>query len=337
MVNIRQFWSLDFDCTDLGSGFITGQIPGHILIQRLPLGKFVGGTVFLWSIVTLLHCTAHSYQGLVSLRFLLGTFESVLLPAMEMSMNMFFPPEELSRLQPIFWTSCMGAPILTGFLSYGLLFTTSPVLPWKFFVVITGGITVLLSIFIWLYYPNNPAEARFLTLEEKIHTIRRVHQTTMSSIEQKTFKPHQLREALRDPVTWLFFLAAFFVMISNDLSFQQNLLFDQLGFDQLGNTLVSAVGGLFAVACAVAAWLGLKFFPGRRAFWCTLWCIPAAAGGITMITLPWDNKFALLAMLLLAGNTFPCAYVIALGWASSSAAGYTKKLVRQAMWMIGKN
>lgn len=296
----------------------------------------MGGTVFLWSVVTLLHCTAHNYGGLIALRFLLGIFESVLVPAMEMTMNMFFPPAELSRIQPIFWISCVGAPIITGFLSYGLLFSSSSVPPWKFFMVITGSITFLGSIYSWFFYPNNPAEARFLTLEEKVQTIRRVHDATKSSIEQKTFKTYQLREALRDPVTWLFSCAAFCLMIANNLSFQQSILFGQLGIGNLGSTLVSAVGGIFSVACAVFVWLGLKFWPGRRAFWCTFWCLPSVSGGIAMVALPWNDKLALLAMLLLAGSTFGYTYIIALGWASSCAAGYTKKLVRQAMWMIGE-
>lgn len=291
--------------------------------------------MFLWSILTLLNCTAHNYGGLIALRFFLGMFESVLLPAIQMTLNMFFPPLELSRLQPLFWISCLGAPVPAGFIAYGLLFSPSSVSPWKFFMIITGGITFLLAIYSWIFYPDNPAKARFLTLEEKVQTIRRVHEATKSSIEQKTFKMYQLREALRDPVTWLFFMSAFCLMICNNLTFQQSILYGKLGIGDFGSTLVSAVGGCFSVTCSVCAWIGLKFFPGRRAFWSTFWCMPAVAGGIAMVALPWSEKLALLAMLLLASNTFGITYIIALGWTSSSAAGYTKKLVRQALWMIG--
>jgi hypothetical protein len=95
-------------------------------MQRIPLSRFMGGTIFLWSMVVFLHCTATSYGGLIPLRFFLG---------------MFFVPATQGLLQPLFWISCQGAPIPAGFLAYGLLYTRSTVLPWKFFMIITGGLT----------------------------------------------------------------------------------------------------------------------------------------------------------------------------------------------------
>lgn len=40
-------------------------------------------------------------------------------------------------------------------------------------------------------------------------------------------------------------------------------------------------------------------------------------------------------MLLLAGADFGITYIIALGWNTSSCAGYTKKMTRNVMFMIG--
>ncbi|KAK9234018.1 putative allantoate permease of the major facilitator superfamily [Lipomyces kononenkoae] len=317
------------------TGYIIAQAPGHYLIQRLPLGKFVAATIFVWSLIVFLHCTAKSYGALIPLRFFLGFSESVLVPAMEMTMNMFFTPSEVIRVQPVFWIACMGSPIPAGFVAYGLLFSKSSVLPWKFFMIITGGVSFLLAIYSWFYYPDNPTKAKFLSLEEKFHTIQRVHHATKSSIEQKTFKPYQVREALTDPVSWLFTLAVFCLMIANNLAYQQNLLFLKIGVSDLGSTLVSVAGGGFAVVCCIVATIGLTYFRNRSAFWGTFWCLPAVAGGIGMVALDWDKKISLLACMLLAGNTFGITYIVALGWTSTSAGGYTKKLVRNVLWMGG--
>jgi len=54
-----------------------------------------------------------------------------------------------------------------------------------------------------------------------------------------------------------------------------------------------------------------------------------------MISLDWSNKLGLLACLVLAGSTFGISYIIALGWTISSASGYTKKLTRNVMFMLG--
>ncbi|OJJ47544.1 hypothetical protein ASPZODRAFT_141133 [Penicilliopsis zonata CBS 506.65] len=315
-------------------GYIVAQLPGHWLIQHLPLRQFMAGSIFLWAVIVLLHCTAVNYGGLIALRFFLGAVEAPLVPAMEITLGMFLKPQEQSTAQPLFWISCMGSPIPAGFIAYGLLRSNSSVPPWKLFMVVTGGITLFLAAYTWFYYPSNPTEARFLTTREKVYAVQRIHAATHSSIEQKHFKPHQFREALRDPVSWLFFLAAFTLMLSNNLAYQQNLLFVSLGVSDLGSTLVAAASGGFSVASCIVAAVLLRLFPGQAAFWGLFWCLPAIAGGIGMVALPWDSKLALLACLILAGGTFGVTYIITLGWTTSSAAGHTKKMTRNALFMV---
>lgn len=279
---------------------------------------------------------ATKYAGLVVLRLALGAVEAVIVPAMEITIGMFFNREEQAFLQPIFWVTCQAAPVVAGFISYGLLWSNSSVLPWKLFMITTGGLTLILSIYAWICYPSNPAEARFLSLEEKVHVIRRVHGSSQSSIEQKQFKKAQFIETLRDPISWLFALQAFTLMYSNNLTYgQQNLLTTSLGVSNLGSTLVAVAGGVFGmVLCIIAAFV-LKWHPRNFAIHSLVWCIPAVAGGIGMVAIPWDRKLALLACLLLAGHTYGITYIIALGWTTSSAAGYTKKLTRNVMFMLG--
>ncbi|KAI8660891.1 hypothetical protein NCS57_01067600 [Fusarium keratoplasticum] len=317
-------------------GYLAAQWPGHYAMQRLPLGKFVAGLIFMWGATVLLHCVATKYAGLVVLRLALGASESVVVPAMEMTIGMFFNRHEQSFLQPFLWATAAAAPVCAAFISYGLLWTHSSVLPWKLFMIITGSLSVLLSVVVWFWYPNNPADARFLNLEEKVHTIKRVHESSQSSIEQKQFKKTQFRETLRDPVSWLFCLQAFTLMMSNNLTYgQQNLITKALGVTSLGSTLVAAAGGGFGILVCLAGTWALKWWPSNLALHGLVWCIPAIAGGIGMVAIDWDEKLGMLACLLLAGHTYGNTYIIALGWATSSAAGYTKKLTRNVMFMLG--
>ncbi|KAH7309829.1 major facilitator superfamily transporter [Stachybotrys elegans] len=318
-------------------GYVAFQWPGHYLMQKLPFGRYVAVTIFCWSVIIFLHCVATRYAGLVVMRLALGAAEAVIVPAMEITIGMFFNRKEHSFLQPVLWITCQAAPIVTSFISYGLLWVSHPtVLPWKFLHIVTGGLTLLLAVWVWVDYPNNPAEAHFLTLEEKVQVIRRVHHSQQSSIEQKEFKREQFVETLKDPVSWLFALQAFTLMYANNLNYgQKNLLATQIGIDALGSTLVSAAGGGFGVACCIIATLALRRWPRLLAAHATVWCIPAVAGGIAVVTIPWDKKVALLGSLILASSTYGITYIIALGWTTSTAAGYTKKLTRNVMFMLG--
>lgn len=317
-------------------GYLVFQWPGHYLMQRLPFGKFVGGVVFTWAALVLLHCVAVRYAGLIVMRLALGAAEAVIVPAMEITIGMFFNRHEQSFLQPVLWTSCMAAPVVTGFISYGLLWSTSAVLPWKLLHIVTGGITLLLAIWVWIDYPNNPADARWLSLEERVQVVRRVHESHQSSIEQKHFKKEQFVETIKDPVSWLFALQSFTLMYSNNLNYgQMNLITTSIGISSLNSTLVTAAGGGFGVACCVVATLALRKWPRNLAFHASVWCIPSIAGGIGMISVDWERKVALLACLLLAASTYAVTYIIALGWTTSTAAGYTKKLTRNVMFMLG--
>ncbi|RDW74824.1 MFS transporter-9 [Coleophoma cylindrospora] len=316
-------------------GYIVGQWPATYLIQRLPFGKTMATIIFIWAVIIFLHCTATDYGGLIALRFFLGATESVVIPALEITLGMFFTKEEQAYLQPIFFSACMGSPIVAGFIAYGLLHVNSYIKPWKLFMIVTGGLTMPLAIYSWFMYPNNPAEARFLTIEERVHTIQRVHNANRSSIEQKHFKKSQFVETLRDPISWLFALQCFTNQIANNLAYQQNLLYVSLGVSNLGSTLVSAAGGGFSVVCCIIATVLLRWFPGYNAYWAMFWFLPALAGGIGMVALDWESKLSLLACLVLAGSTFGISYIIALGWTTSSASGYTKKLTRNVMFMFG--
>ncbi|KAG7109419.1 putative transporter PB1C11.03 like protein [Verticillium longisporum] len=285
-------------------GYLAFQWPGHYLMQRLPFGKYVATTVFCWSVIIFLHCVATRYAGLIVMRLALGAAEAVIVPAMEITIGMFFNRHEQSFLQPVLWITCQAAPMVTGFISYGLLWATGPVLPWKLLHIVTGGLTLLLAV--W------------------------------SSIEQKRFKREQFVETLRDPVSWLFALQSFTLMFSNNLNYgQKNLITTSIGVSPLGSTLVAAAGGGFGVACCVVATFALRRWPRNLALHGTVWCMPAVAGGVAMVTVDWEQKIGLLGCLILAASTYGVTYIIALGWTTSTAAGYTKKLTRNVMFMLG--
>jgi MFS family permease len=132
---------------DIYQGYLVAQWPATYALQRLPFGKVIATVIFSWSVIVYLHCVATNYAGLIVLRLLLGAVVSIVIPALEITLSMFFTKEEHAILQPIFFTCCLGSPIPAGFIAYGLLHTHSNILPWKLFMITTATMTLPLSVY----------------------------------------------------------------------------------------------------------------------------------------------------------------------------------------------
>lgn len=315
-------------------GYMIGQI-NLLLVQKLPIGRLLTGIVFLWSAIILLHCTAYNYRGIYALRFFLGFVEAVVVPILNSTMAMFMTADEKAATAPVFYSTCVGVTIPVGFIAYGILHAKTDIAIWKLFMIIIGGCTFIWDIVVFLFYPNNPTDAKFLSHNEKVWVIRRVQKSTNSSIEQKVFKKKQAIEALKDPVSWLFGLFFLLQQLANNLPYQQNLLFEGMGnITNLDSTLVSVASGGFAAVCCFIATGIMYFKKDITAFSVVFWTIPSFAASIAVATIPWEKKTALLAMLCLASPLFGIPWILMFSWNTATCAGYSKKIVRNAIVMV---
>lgn len=323
---------------DVNSLFYVGYTLGQVLnfvLQKHDLSRFLTIIIFIWSVLMFLHVTAFNFGGLATVRLFLGFFESVVTPLTEVTLFQFYTPQTRAIVQPLFYIGCVGfAPIITGFIAYGVLHIENSIPPWKIFMIIIGCITLLMTVIIYFFYPSDPTKAKFLTTREKYILIKEVQRKSKAAITQHHIKKHQVIECLKDPITWLFALFSFLVMLSNNLYYQQNLLYVSLGVSNLGSTLVSVAGGGFSTLFAFSAALLIYFFPNNSFWICIYSCLPCIVGGIAMITLPWSNKLGLLAVLVLAGSTFFVSYIVGFGWSSSSCSGNTKRYFRHFIFSV---
>lgn len=316
-------------------GYMIGQV-NLILVQKFPIGKVMTVTTFVWSVVIFLTCTVSNYQGVYAVRFFLGFVESVAVPILNQTMAQFLTKQEKAATAPLFYSTCLGVTIPVGFISYGILYAKSSVPIWKLFYIIIGGVTFLWAIVVFFLYPNNPTDAVFLSTEERVWVIRRVQKSTGASIEQKVIKKYQIREALLDPISWMF--VGFFLLqqLANNTTYQQNLLFTGIGgISNLDSTLVSTASGGFAVICCFIATTFMFYYDNWTAWSVVFWSVPSFVACVAMTSIQWDKKIALLAMLCLASPIFGIPWILMFSWTSTSCSGYTKKLTRNAMVMIG--
>jgi len=116
------------------------------------------------------------------------------------------------REQPIrlgIWYSANGiGNSLGGILGYGIGSINSGLPSWKYEFLIIGTLCCAWGIVLFIFLPDSPVTAKFLSQSEKRMAVERLREN-QTGIENKHFKTYQVMEAFTDYKTLLFFLIAF--------------------------------------------------------------------------------------------------------------------------------
>ena len=75
-------------------GYLAWSWPSSYLIVRLPLGKYVSASIFLWGGFLMCHAAAHNFGGLMAARFFLGVGEACIAPGFALVIGMFYTRDE---------------------------------------------------------------------------------------------------------------------------------------------------------------------------------------------------------------------------------------------------
>ncbi|KAF9629203.1 hypothetical protein BFW01_g10406 [Lasiodiplodia theobromae] len=315
-------------------GYLLAEWPQNWALQRFPVAKYLSINLVVWGCILLLHIPCKNFASLFVVRFFLGVAEASIVPAFLLILSMFFTYDEQAVLMPCMWAIGNSSPITSGLLSYGVLFIkTGDFNPWKWFMVITGGLTVVYGGLVWVFFPDSPVTAHFLTPQERAQSILRI-KDNHSGIEQKHFKKYQFIEALTDQKTWLFFLHAWSQEMANGLTNQYSLIIKSFGFTTLQTTLLGCINGVTAFISLATAALILSKTRNARAWLSVAAYIPPIISCILLLTLPWSNRWGLLAAIWIRA-TGGIPYSVVMVWAANCSAGHTKKTTVIAMYHVG--
>jgi len=310
--------------------YLLFEYPQNLALQRFPVGKWMSLNIFIWSIALASHAACKNFGGLFVVRFILGMCEGSITAGFMIVTSMFYTFQEQS-VRVGYWFLMNGtSQIITGFLSFGVLHThTSGFEPWQWLMIITGALTLITSICYFLFFPDSPSTAWFLTPEEKVVAIQRIR-SNKSGTENKHFKKEQAWEALTDPKTWLFALFSCVDNIPNALTNQYTIIFNSFGFTLFQTTLLTCINGVIEILTIYTSVKLVARIPNTRALVGAIYFIPNIIGSILVITLPWSNKIGLLISVYATG-VGTAGFVLSLAWVSSTTAGHTKRVTTNAI------
>ncbi|KAJ9610560.1 hypothetical protein H2200_005337 [Cladophialophora chaetospira] len=290
-------------------GFLAWAFPTNFLMQRLPLGKYLGFNIFMWGFFLMLQAACNSFATLGVLRALAGAAEACSDPSFMLITMMWYTRKE----QPLrigLWYTANGLGIaLGGLLGYGIGHIGGALASWRYEFLIIGALCCIWGIVIGIFMPDSPVTAKFLNSREKRIAVERL-KANQTGIENKHLKPYQVLEAFTDIKLYIFFTLGVVGNIPNGgISNFGTLIIKGFGFSTLVTTLMQVPFILIFLCPNIAGAFGLCFVDEKHhvgRYFCYL------------LTGPYNAAFVLILSLQIA-NT----------------AGHTKKVVTNAVLFLG--
>lgn len=191
--------------TWLGSIYYAGYIfaaPIHNrMFQAIPPSKWIAGCVITWGVVLACMAACENFAGLMVQRTILGALEASINCGFSLITAAWYRKYEHGSRTGI-WSSCTGlATMIGGLIAFGCVDgqakNASAISSWKILALITGLISVVFGIAMYLFMAPSAVEARFFTEEEKVQAVERLRSNHQGAGSTQ-YKRYQAKEAFLD-------------------------------------------------------------------------------------------------------------------------------------------
>lgn len=314
-------------------GFVATEPIAAILIQKLPVAKYLGVNVCCWGAIVSFHACTQTYAGLMIVRVLLGIFEASVACCMIIIMGMWWTKAEQSRRTCIWFMQIGMAQIIGSLLSFGFQHVHSTkVKSWQIMFIFMGIITFIVGILVIIFLPDNPLNCRFLNEEEKQNILDHIRVNNIG-IENRSYKFYQVKEMLLEIETWIMFLIVIFSLTDGGgLNVFSSQIIKSFGFSNEISAIIQIPMGLVSIISAILL-LYVTSFIGERSLMLAFVTAPSILGAILFIALGDNYKVGKLFGVYLLG--FNGAVVAqAYSWNAANTSGHTKRTAKNAMTLM---
>ncbi|KAI0017554.1 MFS general substrate transporter [Xylariomycetidae sp. FL0641] len=319
-------------------GYLVAQPVAGLLLQRLPVGKFMGATSIVWGVLIITTPACRNFAGIAANRFLLGCFEAVVNPGFVLVLSMWYRHGEQPMRMVTYYCMNGVAGIFGGLLGYAIGHITSGLQPWMYIFLIFGSISLCWGVVFLIFMPDLPTTARFLDERQRIVAVERVA-TNRQGVKNHHFKTYQMWQCFRDPKTWILFVMSVAAQIPNaaQTSFT-SIILKTFGFGVLETQYMQIPGSVIQIFSLLASgWIGSRY-PNMRCAMMLVGNLVCVAAGAALVALPpgpggTDNKWGRLIALWLCSFA-SVGFSMSLTMVSSNVAGYTKKQLTGAMIFV---
>lgn len=288
----------------LGSGifflsYTLLEVPSNLMLARVGARRWIARIMFTWGVFSTGMIFVNSAASFYVLRFLLGAAEAGFFPGIILYLTQWFPQRERARAVGLFMTATAMAGVIGAPLSSALLRLDGAwdLRGWQWLFLIEGIPAILLVPVVLWYMTERPADAKWLTAEERGWLAREMEAEQTQSSKTIT----TLRAALGTRRLWIISLPYFCIVIAfYGIAFWLPQLVQSM------STLGSATIVLLTAIPYVAATIGLVVVGARsdrkreRRWHVAGSCLIGAAGFVITALAPATPAVALATLSIAA-------------------------------------
>lgn len=299
-------------------GYLLGQIPNNLILQKIPPRIWLPTTCLSWGFLTLGTGFVHHPWEIMVIRFFQGFFEASCFVGVQWVLGSWYKPSEIGKRTAIFTTSGLAGTMFSGFLQ-GAIYTnlngTSGLAGWRWLFVIDFLITLPVALYGFLFFPDTPGstKAKYLTPEERTLAVERLPEVEKV---RGVLGWSLLRRVVLSWHWWAFVLL--WIANSNTEMYSTNAVF-QLFLQYTGdypvaqvNYIPTSVSGMGIVATLALGWYS-DWNPRHRWHVGILLSFTAIISGSLMLTAP--SRGAKFAALVLNGCQY-AGQTVMFAWAN---------------------
>jgi ACS family tartrate transporter-like MFS transporter len=151
------------------AGFLLGQYPSVLLMQRYAMHRWIAGCAVIWGLTASATAFVTSAQQFYVLRVALGAAEGGLAPGIVLYLTQFAPHRARASTFALPMMAIPLSIIVGGPLSGWLMGKAFPLglASWRWMLLAESLPTILLGIAAWFYFPDRPDDASWVTAAER--------------------------------------------------------------------------------------------------------------------------------------------------------------------------
>ncbi|KAJ5600766.1 hypothetical protein N7450_001833 [Penicillium hetheringtonii] len=316
-------------------GYFFWSWPSSYVIVRLPIGKYLACSVFIWGGILMCHAATTNFAGLMCARFFLGVGEAAIAPGFTLLIGMFYKREE----QPIrqsawFFGNCI-AVLVGGLIAYGIgNINTTAIAHWKLLFLILGAFTSAYAIVLFYFLPNAVDKTVFLTANERAIAIQRTIKNKTGVLDNGKFKWSQAVQALKDPQMWCLVLNSLTSNLCNGgITTFTSIITAGFGFTDLKALLMQMPQGAAQIIFLILTSLAVTWIPHSRVLAQIFNTLVSVVGMLLIWKLNPEEQVGRMVGLSI-GIVYAINLPISLSIVTSNVAGFSKKSVVSSLLFI---